>query len=50
MLALGGGTYAQPGMAERLRAAGAMVIWLDCPRRNAARALRHHDQSPAVPR
>jgi len=31
MLALGGGTYAQPGMVERLRAAGAMVIWIDCP-------------------
>lgn len=31
VLALGGGTYAQPGNAERLRAAGAVVIWLDCP-------------------
>ena len=31
MLALGGGTYAQPGVAERLRLAGAVVIWLDCP-------------------
>ena len=31
ILALGGGTYAQPGTAERLRAAGAVVIWLDCP-------------------
>ena len=31
ILALGGGTYAQPGNAERLRAAGAVVIWLDCP-------------------
>jgi shikimate kinase len=31
VLALGGGTYAQPGNAERLRAAGAIVIWLDCP-------------------
>jgi shikimate kinase len=30
VLALGGGTYAQPGMVERLRAAG-VVIWLDCP-------------------
>jgi shikimate kinase len=31
VLALGGGTYAQPGNAERLRTAGAIVIWLDCP-------------------
>jgi shikimate kinase len=31
VLALGGGTYAQPRNAERLRAAGAIVIWLDCP-------------------
>jgi shikimate kinase len=30
VLALGGGTYAQPGTPERLRAAGAIVIWLDC--------------------
>jgi len=31
VLALGGGTYAQPGMVERLREFGAIVIWLDCP-------------------
>jgi shikimate kinase len=31
VLALGGGTYAQPGMIERLRDSGAVVIWLDCP-------------------
>ena len=31
VLALGGGTYAQPGMVERLRAAGSVVVWLDCP-------------------
>jgi shikimate kinase len=31
VLALGGGTYAQPGIVERLRAAGALVIWIDCP-------------------
>jgi shikimate kinase len=31
VLALGGGTYAQPGIVELLRAAGAFVIWLDCP-------------------
>lgn len=31
VLALGGGTYAQPGIVERLRAFGAVVIWLDCP-------------------
>jgi shikimate kinase len=29
VIALGGGTYAQPGRAERLRAAGIPVIWLD---------------------
>ena len=31
VLALGGGTYAQPGRAERLRAAAIAVIWLDSP-------------------
>jgi shikimate kinase len=31
VLALGGGTYAQPGIVEGLRAFGAPVIWLDCP-------------------
>lgn len=31
VLALGGGTYAQPGMVERLRDFGGVVIWLDCP-------------------
>ena len=31
VLALGGGTYAQPGIVERLREFGAAVIWLDCP-------------------
>jgi shikimate kinase len=31
VLALGGGTYAQPGAAEFLRAQGAIVIWLDPP-------------------
>jgi len=31
ILALGGGTYAQPGTADRLRSAGAVVVWLDCP-------------------
>ncbi len=30
VLALGGGTYAQSGIGERLRAAGATVIWIDC--------------------
>jgi shikimate kinase len=31
VLALGGGTYAQPGAPEFLRAAGIPVIWLDTP-------------------
>ena len=31
VLALGGGTYAQPGAPEFLRAAGIPVIWLDSP-------------------
>jgi shikimate kinase len=31
VLALGGGTYAQPGCPEFLRAAGIPVLWLDAP-------------------
>ena len=31
VLAMGGGTYAQPGVIERLRGACAVVVWLDCP-------------------
>ena len=31
ILALGGGTYAQPANLEHLRAEGVPVIWLDCP-------------------
>jgi shikimate kinase len=31
VLALGGGTYAQPGCPEFLRAAGVPVLWLDTP-------------------
>src|SRR5258705_13228538 len=31
VLALGGGTYAQPGCPEFMRAAGIPVLWLDSP-------------------
>jgi shikimate kinase len=31
VLALGGGTYAQPGCPDFLRAAGVSVLWLDSP-------------------
>lgn len=31
ILALGGGTYAQPGCVEFLRSAGIPVLWLDSP-------------------
>jgi shikimate kinase len=31
VLALGGGTYAQPGCPEFLRSAGVAVLWLDSP-------------------
>lgn len=31
ILALGGGTYAQPQNVELLRASGSAVVWLDCP-------------------
>ena len=31
ILALGGGTYAQPGCPDFLRAAGVPVLWLDSP-------------------
>lgn len=31
VLALGGGTYAQPANIELLRGCGCAVVWLDCP-------------------
>src|ERR1700687_2404418 len=31
VLALGGGTYAQPANQAALREQGAAVVWLDCP-------------------
>src|SRR5258708_7578815 len=31
VLALGGGTYAQPANVEILQACGCAVVWLDCP-------------------
>ncbi len=31
VLALGGGTFAQPGNVELLRSKGGVVVWLDCP-------------------
>lgn len=31
VIALGGGTFAQPACSEMLRAAGCAVIWLQCP-------------------
>src|SRR5258708_16793491 len=31
VLALGGGTYAQPANVEILQAGGCAVVWLDCP-------------------
>jgi len=31
VIALGGGTFAQPLNQEMLRGAGAAVVWLDCP-------------------
>jgi shikimate kinase len=31
VLALGGGTYAQPANTSQLRSNGASVVWLDCP-------------------
>jgi len=31
VVALGGGTFAQPQNQELLRGAGAAVVWLDCP-------------------
>jgi len=31
VVALGGGTFAQPQNQEMLRGAGATVVWLDCP-------------------
>ena len=33
ILALGGGTYAQPGCPDFLRASGVPVLWLDPPSR-----------------
>jgi shikimate kinase len=31
VIALGGGTFAQPPNVELIRAAGGMTVWLDCP-------------------
>lgn len=31
VLALGGGTFAQPGNIDLLRESGAALVWLDCP-------------------
>src|SRR5688572_9030467 len=31
VVALGGGTYTQPGVPDQLRGAGIIVVWIDCP-------------------
>ncbi len=50
VLALGGGTYAQPGIVERLRNVRRSGYLARLPGRPAARALRNHGQSPSFPR
>src|SRR6266436_2707151 len=47
VLALGGGTYAQPGAPEFLRAAGDLARFAGG---NLARALHDHDWPPALSR
>src|SRR5260370_8336407 len=55
VLALGGGTYAQPGCAEFLRAAGAPALWLDSPievllaPRQTFTSLPHFPHNPPSP-
>ena len=46
VVALGGGTVAQPVNAQRIRANGAITIWLDCPLEELRRRCRGLNQRP----
>lgn len=46
VLALGGGTVAQPGSLEFLRARGGITVWLDCPLEELRRRCRGLTQRP----
>lgn len=46
VVALGGGTAAQPGSFELLRAHGAITVWLDCPLEELRRRCQGLTQRP----
>jgi len=46
VVALGGGTIAQPINAQRIRANGAITIWLDCPLEELRRRCRGLNHRP----
>lgn len=46
VVALGGGTVAQPGAFDRIRATGAVTFWLDCPLDELRRRCRGFTHRP----
>jgi shikimate kinase len=46
VVALGGGTFAQPANAQRIRAHGALTFWLDCPLEELRRRCRGLNHRP----
>jgi len=46
VVALGGGTVAQPGAFDRIHAVGAVTIWLDCPLEELHRRCRDFTHRP----
>lgn len=46
VVALGGGTAAQPGSFELLRAQGGITVWLDCPLEELRRRCQGMTQRP----
>ncbi|MFQ5694555.1 MAG: shikimate kinase [Terriglobia bacterium] len=46
VVALGGGTFAQPGAADLIRARGGVTVWLDCPLEELRRRCRDVTDRP----
>lgn len=46
VVALGGGTFAQPANAELIRAQGGITVWLDCPLAELRRRCRGLSNRP----